>query len=78
MNPQVSNEVAPLFTVHEVAKLLHVHPNTLRRWSDQGVIRTFRICSRGDRRYRKFDVYHFISELRAHDGNFRAVKALGD
>jgi excisionase family DNA binding protein len=63
-----------MMTVSEVARLVHVHPNTLRRWSDQGVIRTFRISSRGDRRYRKLDVHYFLSELRAHHGNHKEVK----
>ena len=66
---RVNSEVAPLLTVTEAARLLHVHPNTLRNWSDQDVIRTFRINSRGDRKYRRFDIYQFISELRTHDRN---------
>jgi excisionase family DNA binding protein len=45
-----------MLTVREVSRLLHVHSNTLRRWSDQGIIRAYRIGPRGDRRFRAEDV----------------------
>jgi len=35
-----------MLTVREVAELLHVHPNTLRRWSNKGVIRAYHITER--------------------------------
>ena len=74
---RANSEVAPLLTVTEAARILHVHPNTLRNWSDQGVIRTFRINGRGDRKYRRFDVYQLISELRTHNRNrIEALRAL--
>ena len=52
-----------LLTVAEVAELLHVHPNTLRRWSDEGKIASYRITVRGDRRFRMGDVESFLSEM---------------
>ena len=45
-----------MLTVREVSQLLHVHSNTLRRWSDQGIIKTYRIGPRGDRRFRPEDI----------------------
>lgn len=45
-----------MLTVREVSRLLHVHSNTLRRWSDQGVIKAYRIGPRGDRRFRPEDI----------------------
>jgi len=63
------HEIAPLMSVKEVASIFHIHPNTLRRWSNQGLIRSFRLNSRGDRRYRRFDVYHFLIKLRTENGN---------
>ena len=47
---------AKLLTVGQVAKLLHVHQNTVRRWSNNGIINSYRICKRGDRRFKKEDV----------------------
>ena len=52
-----------LLTVREVARLLHVHPNTLRRWSDRGRIRAYRITPRGDRRFKHEEILHFLAEL---------------
>jgi len=57
-----NNTLAPMLTVRQVAKLLHVHSNTVRRWSDQGILRAYRISPRGDRRYKREDVEHFIAE----------------
>jgi excisionase family DNA binding protein len=52
-----------MMTVREVARLLHVHPNTLRRWSNNGKIRAYRITSRGDRRFKREEVARFLAEL---------------
>jgi len=52
-----------LLTVREVARLLHVHPNTLRRWSSSGRIKAYRITARGDRRFRREEVARFLAEL---------------
>lgn len=45
-----------LKTVAEVAHELHVHPNTLRKWCDKGILKTYRIGPRGDRRFKPKDV----------------------
>jgi excisionase family DNA binding protein len=66
-------DMAPIIPVSEAAELLHVHQNTLRRWTDQGVIQAFRIGTRGDRRYSIFDVQHLLSELQSHHGNPREM-----
>jgi excisionase family DNA binding protein len=50
-----------LLTVREVSQLLHLHSNTLRRWSDQGIIKAYRIGPRGDRRFRPEDVEALIA-----------------
>ncbi len=70
-----SNRLEPLLTVREVARLLHVHTNTVRRWSDHGLIRAYRISRRGDRRFRREDVARFLAELNAHRGNERKVSS---
>ena len=48
--------IAILVIVTMVSQLLHVHSNTLRRWSDQGIIKAYRIGPRGDRRFRAEDI----------------------
>jgi excisionase family DNA binding protein len=55
--------LGPMMTVREVSKILHVHSNTLRRWSDQGIIKSYRISSRGDRRFKREDVLNYLAEL---------------
>jgi excisionase family DNA binding protein len=45
-----------MLTTSEVARILNVHINTVRRWSNQGTLKSYRIGSRGDRRFRKEDV----------------------
>lgn len=32
-----------MLTVREVARLFHIHPNTLRRWSNNGRMKAYRI-----------------------------------
>jgi len=56
------SNVDPMLTTSDVARLLNVHINTIRRWSNQGVIRAYRIGSRGDRRFRQEDVSTFLSK----------------
>lgn len=51
-----------LLTVAQAAKLLGVHPNTLRGWTDAGRLAAYRINARGDRRYRHGDVMRLLVE----------------
>ena len=48
-------------TVTKAARLLGVHPNTVRAWSDAGRLRYYRINPRGDRRYRLGDLQRFLA-----------------
>jgi excisionase family DNA binding protein len=52
-----------LLTLREVARMLRIHPNTLRRWSNEGRIRAYRINSRGDRRFKREEVARFVADL---------------
>jgi excisionase family DNA binding protein len=51
-----NSQIEPMLTTSEVARILNVHINTVRRWSNQGTLKSYRIGSRGDRRFRKEDV----------------------
>ena len=50
-----------LLKTEEVAFLLHVHANTVRRWSNFGVLKSYCVNSRGDRRYKREDVNRFLT-----------------
>ena len=53
-------------TVGEAALLLHVHPNTVRRWTDIGILQTQRVGTRRDRRILRVDAEH-LEELGSKD-----------
>ena len=56
-----------MLTVSEVARIFHVHPNTLRRWADKGRIKSYSITSRGDRRFMPRDIERFLAETKAQN-----------
>ena len=51
-----------MLTVTDVAQLLGLHPNTVRRWNQKGILKSYRIGPRGDRRFRREDIDDFIRE----------------
>ena len=67
-----------MFTVQEVAAALHVHPNTVRHWSDEGLLKTSRIGPRGDRRFSWEDIDSFLNhwDRSAQSGNSYRGKVL--
>ena len=46
----------------EAGVLIGVHINTIRRWTEKGVLSAYRIGSRGDRRYRREDIERFLEQ----------------
>ena len=68
----LDNEMMPsMLTVREVARILNIHANTVRRWGDQGILRAYRITSRGDRRFKQKDVETFLDGLNSNGGDPR-------
>ena len=51
-----------LLTVAEAARTLKVHINTIRNWTNIGILKSFRIGPRGDRRFSKEDIDRFLRE----------------
>ena len=49
-----------LLTLGEAAKVLKVHPNTLRLWDKKGVLIAIRIGVKKVRRYKREDIEKFI------------------
>jgi excisionase family DNA binding protein len=50
-------DIQELLTIKEAAKLINVHPNTLRNWEKEGKIQAVRIGTRRDRRYPKQTIW---------------------
>ena len=70
------NQLMPMLTVRQVSRLLHIHSNTLRRWSNQGIITPYRINVRGDRRFRLEDVDDLLSELKENGGSPKKAESI--
>lgn len=51
-----------MLTVRQVADFLQVSICSVRRWSDNGSLKFYRVGSRGDRRYQREDVLRFLDE----------------
>jgi len=51
-----------MLTTSGAAQLLGVHPNTIRQWSKKGILKSYRISARGDRRFKQEDVDSFLKE----------------
>jgi excisionase family DNA binding protein len=51
-----------MLTVAEAARLIHVHPNTIRRYGTNGELKSYRMGNkRGDRRFYESDVRAFLN-----------------
>ena len=55
-----TNSPRGMITVSQVAQILGVHPNTVRNWSDSGMLKTYRLGYRRDRRFRMEDVLKLL------------------
>ena len=54
------NQKRVMLTTSDVARLLNTHVNTVRRWSDQRLLKVYRIGPRGDRRFKREDIDSFL------------------
>ena len=64
-----------LLTVSEVARLLGAHVNSVRRWSNMGLLNSYRIGVRGNRRFRPEDLAEFLGSHEKPQRNGTAVQA---
>ena len=55
-------ETEKLLTIAEVAKMLRVNPCTIRNWSNSPLLHSFRLGTRGDRRFRQKDIDEFLKK----------------
>lgn len=51
------DSLPPVLTVGQVAQLLGVHINTVRNWSNRGVLPVYRVGPRHDRRFRCEEIF---------------------
>jgi excisionase family DNA binding protein len=56
----IMSDSKKLYTATELAKMLNVHINTVRRWSNKGFIKVYRVGPRGDRRFEREDILRFL------------------
>ena len=47
--------------IREAARFLGVHPGTLRKWSDNRLITSYRVGRRRDRRFHPTDLEKFLT-----------------
>ena len=57
-----SSETTGMLSVKDVSRLLNIHGDTVRRWSDLGILATFRTGRRGDRKFKAEDIFALIVE----------------
>ncbi|MCL5432353.1 MAG: MerR family transcriptional regulator [Patescibacteria group bacterium] len=54
--PKKNTTLPKLLTIRQVAEVLNVHVETLRRWDKSGKLKAIRVNERGDRRYKPEDL----------------------
>lgn len=52
-----------LLTIRQVAEILNVHVETLRRWDKSGKLKAIRVNERGDRRYDPKDIENIFGKI---------------
>lgn len=52
---------SPMLTTGEACQILHIHCNTLRRWSEKRLIVAYRFGPRADRRFKREDITALLS-----------------
>jgi excisionase family DNA binding protein len=53
-------QLKSMLSSSEAASMLNIHVNTIRRWSDLGIVPVYRIGSRNDRRFKQKDIENLV------------------
>jgi len=57
-----NSDIPELITLQEAARILKVHPNTLRIWDKKGILKAVRFGQRKERKYKKEDILRLIDK----------------
>ena len=55
-NKKRGGQISTMLATGDVARIFNVNAGTIRRWSERGIIKAYRVGPRGDRRFRREDV----------------------
>ena len=58
-------KMATMLTTTMAGRLLGVHPNTIVRWANQGILPCFRIGPRNDRRFVRDELIKYLHSQKA-------------
>jgi excisionase family DNA binding protein len=53
-----------MLTVKEVASILNIHTNTVRRWEEKGLLESYGIGPRHSLRFKQEDILDFLDKLK--------------
>ena len=54
-----------ILTVNEVAFILNIHPNTVRRWEKKGLLESYGIGPRRSVRFKREDMIDFLDKSKS-------------
>jgi len=56
-----TDNLSEILTLKQATQILNCHPNTLRNWEKQGLVKCIRFGKRGDRRFRKEEILKLLN-----------------
>lgn len=59
---EISSTKSKYISIKEAARILNVHPETLRRWDNSGKLKAHRVGPRQDRKYDPADIINSLKE----------------
>lgn len=65
----ISKELPDILTIKQACEVLNCHPNTLRNWDNQGLVKSIRFGKRGDRRFKREEILKLIGTSKRRNKN---------